>query len=864
MSVSKYTVILALLAMVPALRAEGALGGDSSVAKIYVSPAGNNNWSGLLPAPNAAKTDGPFRTFDHARLYVEGLDKLKLSQVVVQFREGIYTLTQPVNFVAADSGSAATEIVYENYPGETPIISGGMRVTGWVNVGDNKWQVMLPAGTAKFENLYYNGARRLRPRVGGYLGTYFRFLEPIYLTKMEHDLELQQFPDRTDNCPHVDTSGDNHDGEYECFDRFTYDVDPKDNNNPHPESWTNLAPSYENFCKANEGAPSQLGEIEILDFEQFSTSKLPVSCIDTANRIIYLTGTTATPGGPHSSEVGFIKNDRYLVENVENALTEPGQWYLDPKTLQLTYLSQGNEDPNRDAVVVPQALQLLIASGLHDVTFRGLTFQHDNYVLPYPAGHKSTELEPDIPAAVSFQNSSRITFDSDTVRQIGGVGLDFISCVTDPSSDTNNSEAPFPECVSPIPNPSVEGNVIENSAFYDIGALGVRIGDPYLATDEDWNVPAWNVVENNVVEGYGRTVPASFGIGQGFGHNNLYTHNDVYDGYHCAISLSQNAGNTDKPNGVGEAYNTISFNHVYNLLQGIMNDGGSIRVDAGVEQYTAPGNRIWNNKIHDVTDSSIIDPNGYGGHGIYMDNQTGLVDVENNLVYRVSDAAIYTPHGPQQVENANLIKNNILAYARVGMIEEGDSYLNGVPTSAANVPRAFVVTNNLMYFDRNINSTSPFDGVATLAPFNVDTGCTYTPFAYPLYQEFESNLYWRTDGTFASDPNAFVLQTTAATSGAKEPCSGDASLPIPAGYTPNSFSQWQTSVGEDKHSAVKDPHFARSAYPYDNYSLLGWPGVGFLPFDPNEAGRYLWYPRIEPPAIAPTFVTANYNPATDY
>ena len=319
-------------------------------------------------------------------------------------------------------------------------------------------------------------------------------------------------------------------------------MDPKDNNNPHPESWTNLAPSHDNFCGLPEGKKAPLGDIEILDFEQFSTSKLPVSCIDTVNHIVYLTGTTATPGPPHSSESGFIQTDRYLVENVANALTEPGQWYLDRSTLTVTYLSQANEDPNQDLVIVPQAPQLLVASGLHDVTFRGLTFQHDNYVIPYPAGHPSTELEPDITAALSFQNSSRITFDGNTVRQIAGVGLDFISCIPDPPSDTNHSEAPYAECVSPMASPAVEDNLIENSAFYDLGVMGMRIGDPYLATDEDWNVPQWNVVENNVVEGYGRTIPASFGIGQGFGHNNLYTHNDVYDGYHCAISTLTECG----------------------------------------------------------------------------------------------------------------------------------------------------------------------------------------------------------------------------------------------------------------------------------------------------------------------------------
>ena len=162
-------------------------------------------------------------------------------------------------------------------------------------------------------------------------------------------------------------------------------------------------------------------------------------------------------------------------------------------------------------------------------------------------------------------------------------------------------------------------------------------------------------MQNNVVEGYGRTIPAAFGIGQGMGHDNLYTHNDVYDGYHCAISTSQSIAEMTMPSGIGNANNVISFNHVYNLLQGIMNDGGSIRIDGGKRGIHGGGQQsILNNKIHDVTDASIMDSNGYGGNGIYLDDYTGLVDVENNLVYRVSGFPIYTPHGPAAPNEANI------------------------------------------------------------------------------------------------------------------------------------------------------------------------------------------------------------------
>ena len=299
-----------------------------------------------------------------------------------------------------------------------------------------------------------------------------------------------------------------------------------------------------------------------------------------------------------------------------------------------------------------------------------------------------------------------------------------------------------------------------------------------------------------------------------------------------------------------------------------MNDGGSIRVEDGNEVHISTGNKILNNRIHDVTDAGIMDPDGYGGHGIYMDNQSGLVDVENNLVYRVSASAIYTPHGPAFPGKANTIKNNILAFARTSMIDDSGPYQYGVPTSAN---QSFVVTGNLFYFDRN-EASGP--------PFRAEAGCTYSAgFPFPEFEEFFNNMYWRTDGAFASDPKAFHVQPNPGT-GPNAPCSDDKTT-----WTFYTLAQWQSTELEDAGSVVKNPGFANSAYPADDYSLPnGSPGAGFVvfdacedgvlqdpaihaafdprPLDPCPRGR----PHLSPglPAIPATFPTATYNPATDY
>ena len=810
------------VAPVALITVQGAAAPPASLT-LYVAPNGSDSWSGRLPAPNATASDGPLATLDRARALLQNTLKAGLAQVNVQVRGGTYYLPSTIMFAAADSGTASMPIVYQNYPGESPVFTGGVRVLNWTHTGGNTWKAALPASTQYFENLFYNGTRRLRPRFGaagaGAVGSFYRIANTIYLNAPPPPAAAPSQP-----CSvYIPGSG------WECFDRFQYS--PGD---PIGGALKNLVPAAGNPCGQPAGNQAIAGDIEVLDFEQFSTSKLRVSCIDTANRIVYMTGPTGF-SQTKASEAGFIAGNRYLVENVQDALTQPGQWFLDRSVTPwtLTYLSNPGEDPNADTVIIPQIPQLLVASGLKYVTFQGLTFEHDNYTLPF-AGHHSSEVEPEIPAAVSFQNSQHITFDSGVVTQTSGTGIEIIPCL--------NSGSP-PYCVSTTLNAQVTNNVVQNSAFYDIGVLGIRIGNPYQPLDNDANVPQLTTVQNNVVEGYGRTIPASFGIGQGMGHDNLYTHNDVYDGYHCAISTSQSIGETTVPAGIGNANNVISFNHVYNLLQGIMNDGGAIRIDGGNEAFTAAGNKILNNRIHDVTDASIMDSNGYGGHGVYLDDSTGLVDVENNLIYRVSGAGFYTPHGPAGLNQANIAKNNIVAFPRQALVSVSDPYNNPPFTT---IPQSFVYSNNLFYFDRTSKSSPKF------LP---DGGCLYSDgFPFTQYQLWKSNMYWRTDGGFAADPNAFGVQPTAGT-GQQAPCANFSS------YTLYTFANWQQMVGEDLQSVVQNPGFNNPAA--DDYSLPhGSPGVGFVVFDPSQAGRS--NPVLKPPPVAPTFPIKLYNPATDY
>ncbi|HEY1658698.1 MAG TPA: putative Ig domain-containing protein [Candidatus Sulfotelmatobacter sp.] len=750
------------------------VGAQSTVADFYVATDGRDTWSGTLSAPNSNNTDGPFATLGRAQTAVQGIlqnPKGRTNPIQVMVRAGSYYVTQPLSFSTADSGTSTLGVVWENYPNEAPVIDGGMKITNWVHNSGNEWQATLPSSTQYFEQMFYNGQRRLRPRLGVYLGTYYRVAATVYLPGSPNG------PAPDPNCT-VYMSGLG----WECFDRFQYTK-----TDPINANWENLSPPYPQ------------GDIELYDFEKWDTSILRVKSIDTGSNIIYLTGPTYQQDYYH----GFIVGHRYVLENIKDELTQAGQWFLDRSRTPwvLTYIANSGENPPTDTVIVPQSTQVLVATGLQYVTFQGITFEHDDWTIP-SIGYPSITEDPNIPGAVACYNCQYVTVNGVIVTQTQGGGWEFYTTST--SATTAH-------------------NTIENSAFYDVGGFALRIGSLAAYNDTDANVAQFTTVQNNVISGFGRIEPGAHGILQGDGHDNTYTHNDIYDGYEGGIKICALGCIPGHANSHGSFNNIASYNHVYNLGQGIMDDLGGVYFNT---DPNATGNQALNNKIHDVSDASALDADGYGGQGVYLDANTANALVENNLVYRVSAATESETCGPQTPNTTNTIKNNIFAYGRQGIKQEGC-----VPPG--NDVLQFSFTNNLIYYDRGYVQT----GMAY---------CNGGPCTEVM--KYADNMYCYAPGQACALPtNPFYTTGPQGRSQSQY-------------YS--SLSNWQSATGEDSGSVVKNPGFANPVYPNDDYSLSESPGVGFVVFDPNEAGRS--NPIIPGPTVIPTFVTAPFNPATDF
>ncbi len=843
---------------------------DGAAADFFVAKDGNDSWSGTLPAPNSKKTDGPFASVAKAQIAVRNLINSNPKRpLTVMLRGGTYYLvlspTSPgtLTFAESDSGTASMPVTWKNYPGETPIISGGEPIgkggfgLNWSHVSGSLWTVQLPANIQPFGYLFYNGERRLRSRLQSSQGTgYYMRAGSCYATETKQLVDTSlcnlgtflrvaaEVPPTGPHagCPSVKTT--NYGARSKCLDRFEYD--PKD----PISNWINLNPSGSVCSGSATGYP--VGDIELTMFNAWSVDVMRVSCVDTKSHIVYLTGATHGSGNVYNF-FGPSVGHRYIVENTKDAFDaarsagQTGLWFLDRSTAPATlnYLANPGEDPNKDAVVIAQLQpvsatggSLVSATDLSYVTFRGITFEVDNYVPPASGFNNDENGESTLPEAIDCESCQNVAFDGITVRHTSASGILI-------ASTSGNSGRP------------ASNDVIENSAFYDLGSSGTRIGHHPSGSDKPGNVVQFVTARNNVIQGYSRVFAAGEGIAQGNGHDISYVHNDISDGYHAGISVCLLGCPSHEANGT----NIISeYNHIWNTMQGITSDGGTLYYNVGAANGSGTGNKILNNLVHDTTDSSIIDikdnvrfpGTGYGGEGIYLDNQTAGAVVENNVVYRVSGSAAWVTEGPAPGQPANTFKNNIFAFARKSMFNEGQAWPQGCTKPSLRVN----LTNNIFYFDRDDS-----------ADFYVVSGCAYScGLDYNKFQNFQGNLYWRTDGKFSSDNNAFHVLTTAPADASK--CLGP--MNPKKAWTFFGFAQWQdgqppngipAAMNEDTAGIVTvNPNFGSTGKPSD-YELSKNPVAGFDYTKTNDtirnAGRN--NPVIVPPKIPGTFPTYTYK-----
>jgi len=575
---------------------------------LYVAPNGNDAWTGTAAEPNAAGTDGPLATIEGARDMLRGIKaqgKLDAAARVL-VREGVYSLSEPIVFTPEDSGTSDAPISYETYADEHPVIDGGRILTGWKQDGD-RWVADIPDvrdGRWYFSALWVNGERRT--------------------------------PARTPNASHVA-------GDEPADEDFFYSAGPVFEKDPKSDkkSQSNIKFHYR---------PGDLKPWDTLDdavfviFHSWETSLLRVKSLDEANRIVEFTGPSPWPFCRWRSD------QWYFVENLFEALDQPGEWYLNRKTGRIYYMPMPGEDIAKVKIVAPVAKQLVILSGkpedgkfVEHLGFKGIRFHYSEYTIE-PEGHRDGQAAASIPAAFEAVGARHCVIENCEVGHVGTYGVWF--------------------------RRGCQDNRLVHSEVFDLGAGGVRIGESGSPATEP-EAALRNVIDNCFLHDGGRIFRGAVGVWVGRSSYNTISHNEVCDFRYSGLSIGWSWGYAES----SAHHNIIEYNHVHHVGHGQLSDMGVIYT-LGV----SPGTVIRNNLFHD----SMSNPKVSGGWGIYFDEGSTDILAENNVVYNTLTGTLHQHYGKE-----NRVRNNIFAF----------SHREQLIRSREEDHISFFFENNIVYFN---------------------------------------------------------------------------------------------------------------------------------------------------------------------
>lgn len=394
--------VFLLICLVVSLSSLTVLANEGFQNVLYVSPDGDDH--------NSGTEIHPFRTIERARDEVRTLNNSMTGDITVYLRSGVYEINDTIEFSESDSGTNGYKVIYQAYPNEEPVISGGTQVTGWKQHDGNIYKAQLERDT-KLRALYVNGERAIMARrnilaQGGY-GSH-------RVIKGTADWAWD--------------SGSNHDGIRYNLEDLPILAHPEDLEITTSTTWN-------------------LNLVTVRDQK-----------IVQDNSILLL----QQPYGAVAQSFGwgteFRVSGNQVLHNAYEFLDEPGEFYFDKSTNTVYFYKHDGQDMSEANVIAPRVEGLLsimgssLESRVENISFKGITFAYSDWnlvkigdsrgqstlqgptaVTVYANGnwHFYVYRAFDVPgAAIKVESSKDITFERNTIKHTGNIGLAMINDIS--------------------------------------------------------------------------------------------------------------------------------------------------------------------------------------------------------------------------------------------------------------------------------------------------------------------------------------------------------------------------------------------------------------------------------------------------